>query len=244
MHSKVRRGHGRAATSALLALTFAAAPVAAQSRVVLPAGSVILVRTTSPLQSATAQTGQTFEATVSRMDWRVEVKLDVPGMDPDVTADVVVLQPTALLRAGVIDLAPFALYGSADAAGGGASATIALEPVPLCIGEPFRGSVTIAAAPQRLQEIRLELRSKVEATVASGKDEQVTLWTGHVAGEGEFGGGSVTIPFDGVLATPWLPTSRLPHGKADAQFHVILAKAWAQDTHLVRDIAICSTTEL
>ena len=45
-------------------------------------------------------------------------------------------------------------------------------------------------------------------------------------------------------STPWLPTSRLPHGKADAQFHVILAKAWAQDTHLVRDIAICSTTEL
>jgi hypothetical protein len=186
----------------------------------------------------------TFEATVSRMDWRVEVKLDVPGMDPDVTAELVVLQPTALLRAGVIDLAPFALYGSANAAGGDASATIALEPVPLCIGEPFRGSVTIAAAPQRLQEIRLELRSKVEATVASGKEEQVTLWTGHVAGEGDFGGGSVTIPFDGVLATPWLPTSRLPHGKADAQFHVILAKAWAQDTHLVRDIAICSTTEL
>jgi hypothetical protein len=40
---------------ALLALTFAAAPMAAQSRVVLPAGSVILVRTTTPLQSASAQ---------------------------------------------------------------------------------------------------------------------------------------------------------------------------------------------
>jgi hypothetical protein len=144
----------------------------------------------------------------------------------------------------VIDLAPLALYGSADAAGGDATAAIALDPVPLCIGAPFRGSVTIATAAQRLQEIRLELRSKVEATVASGKDEQVTLWTGHVAGEGDFGGGGVTIPFEGVLATAWLPTSRLPHGKADAQFHVILAKAWAQDTHLVRDIAICSTTEL
>ena len=42
----------------------------------------------------------------------------------------------------------------------------------------------------------------------------------------------------------WLPTIRLPHGRADGQFHVILAKAWAQDTHLVRDVAICSTTEL
>jgi len=186
----------------------------------------------------------TFEATVSRMDWRVEVKLDVAGMDPDVTADVVVLQPTALLRSGVIDLAPFALYGSADAAGGDASATIALEPVPLCIGAPFRGSVTIATGRQALQEVRLEIRSRVEATVASGKDEQVTMWTGRVAGEGEFGGGNVTIPFEGELPALWLPTSRLPHGRADAQFHVILAKAWAQDTHLVRDVAICSTTEL
>ena len=45
-------------------------------------------------------------------------------------------------------------------------------------------------------------------------------------------------------AGTWLPTIRLPHGRADAQFHVILAKAWAPDTHLVRDVAICSTTEL
>jgi hypothetical protein len=186
----------------------------------------------------------TFEATVSRMDWRVEVKLDVPGMDPDVTADVVVLQPTALLRAGVIDLAEFALYGSADADGGDAQGTISLDPVPLCIGQPFHGSVTIATGRQTLQEVRLEIRSKVEATVSSGKREEVTLWRGHVAGEGEFGGGNVTIPFEGQLASPWLPTSRLPHGRADAQFHVILAKAWAQDTHLVRDVAICSTTEL
>jgi peptidoglycan hydrolase-like protein with peptidoglycan-binding domain len=65
MHSNVIGGHGRAAMSAALALALAAAPMAAQSRVVLPAGSVILVRTTTPLQSASAQTGQSFETTVS-----------------------------------------------------------------------------------------------------------------------------------------------------------------------------------
>jgi hypothetical protein len=129
-------------------------------------------------------------------------------------------------------------------AGADANASIALDPVPLCIGAPFRGSVTIATGRQTLQEVRLELRSRVEATVASGKDEQVTMWTGRVAGEGEFGGGNVTIPFEGELPALWLPTSRLPHGRADAQFHVILARAWAQDTHLARDVAICSTTEL
>jgi peptidoglycan hydrolase-like protein with peptidoglycan-binding domain len=49
---------------ALIALSSASA-AHAQSRLVLPAGSVILVRTTSPLQSATAQNGQLFETTVA-----------------------------------------------------------------------------------------------------------------------------------------------------------------------------------
>jgi hypothetical protein len=48
-----------------IALTFSAASIAsAQSRVVLPAGSVIIVRTTAPLQSATAKSGQTFDTNV------------------------------------------------------------------------------------------------------------------------------------------------------------------------------------
>lgn len=48
-----------------VALAFVAASAAsAQSRVVLPAGSVIIVRTTAPLQSASAKSGQTFETNV------------------------------------------------------------------------------------------------------------------------------------------------------------------------------------
>jgi hypothetical protein len=48
-----------------IVLAFAAASTAsAQSRVVLPAGSVIIVRTTAPLQSATAKSGQTFDTNV------------------------------------------------------------------------------------------------------------------------------------------------------------------------------------
>ena len=48
-----------------LALAFVAASAAsAQSRVVLPAGTVIIVRTTAPLQSASARSGQTFETNV------------------------------------------------------------------------------------------------------------------------------------------------------------------------------------
>ena len=185
----------------------------------------------------------TFEATVSRLTWRLEVKLDVPGFDPSIETDVVVLQPMGLLKAGVIDVGEFALWPSADAASDGARASIALDPVPLCIGGHFGGRLSIVTGVTKVQEVRLELRSKVEATVSSGLKEEITLWTGRVAGEGEFGG-DTALPFEGLLAGGWLPTIRLPHGRSDATFHVILAKAWARDTHLVRDIAICSTTEL
>jgi hypothetical protein len=185
----------------------------------------------------------TFEATVSRLTWRLEVKLDVPGFDPSIETDVVVLQPMGLLKAGVIDVAEFALWPSADAASDGARASIALDPVPLCIGGRFGGRLSIVTGVTRVQEVRLELRSKVEATVSSGLKEEITLWTGRVAGEGEFGG-DTALPFEGLLTGGWLPTIRLPHGRSNATFHVILAKALARDTHLVRDIAICSTTEL
>ena len=53
----------RTAASAV-ALAFVATAAPAQSRVVLPAGSVIIVRTTTPLLSATAKAGQTFETNV------------------------------------------------------------------------------------------------------------------------------------------------------------------------------------
>lgn len=52
-------------TLSAVGLAFLAASAAsAQSRVVLPAGSVIIVRTTAPLQSASARTGQTFDTNV------------------------------------------------------------------------------------------------------------------------------------------------------------------------------------
>jgi len=102
MHSNVRRGHGRAAMSAVLALAFAATPMAAQSRVVLPAGSVILVRTTTPLQSASAQTGQTFETTVSET-----VGVDDYSVIPEgskIRGVVSVARPATRQQSGVIEV--------------------------------------------------------------------------------------------------------------------------------------------
>lgn len=186
----------------------------------------------------------TLEATVAGLSWRLEIKADVPGFDPSIDARVVVLQPTALLRAGVVTVGQFALWPSAEAVEGDAKAAIALDPVPLCIGAPFGGLLSIKTGTTKLQEVRLELRAKVKATVSSGRSETITLWTGRVAGEGQFGGAEQAMAFDGMLPSLYVPTVKLPHGEAHAEFHVILAKALARDTHLVRDVAICSTTEI
>jgi peptidoglycan hydrolase-like protein with peptidoglycan-binding domain len=56
---------GRRSASWSIALAFVTASAAsAQIRPVLPAGSVIIVRTTGPLESASARSGQTFETNV------------------------------------------------------------------------------------------------------------------------------------------------------------------------------------
>jgi hypothetical protein len=68
------------------------------------------------------------------------------------------------------------------------------------------------------------------------------MWVGRLAGEGEFGGGSKSFSFSSDLPEQWLPTIETTHGRADAQFHVIIATAWARDPHLIRDVALCSTT--
>ena len=158
---------------------------------------------------------------------------------------VVVLQPTALLRAGVVTVAEFALYPAAEGEADGIRGSIWLDPSPLCIGAPFKGRLDLEmGAPRKVQEVRLELRVHAKATVGGGREETITMWVGQLAGEGEFGGGSKSFSFSSVLPEQWLPTIETRHGRADAQFHVIIATAWARDPHLIRDVALCSTTEL
>ncbi len=188
----------------------------------------------------------TLEATVSRLTWELEIKLDRPG-EPDsaIVVPVVVLQPTALLRAGVVRVEEFALYEAADSATDEARASVEIRPMPICVGAPIDGRLTIETKGQLdLQEVRLEIRVKVQATVSSGLDEELTLWVGRLVGPGPFGGASQVIEFQGDIPATYLPTIELPHGRTDATFHVILARSWARDPHLVRDVAICSTTEI
>ena len=186
-----------------------------------------------------------LQATVAGLTWTFEAKLDRPGRpDSRVEVPVRVVLPVALLRAGVVHVGEFALYPAADAGRDDLTAAITLDPLPLCSGAPFRGSVILrSAAARRLQEIRAEIRVQVNATVASGKHETITAWAAVLVPSAEVQG-ERTIAFDGVLADTPLPTIELPHGKAAAQFHLILATAWARDPHLVRDVTIATTLEL
>jgi hypothetical protein len=188
----------------------------------------------------------TLEATVSRLTWDLEIKLDRPGgFDSAIVVPVRVLQPTALLRAGVVHVGEFALYESADSATGEAQASVEIRPMPICVGAPIDGRLTIETRGQLdLQEIRAELRVKVKATVSSGREEELTVWVGRLAGPGRFGGSRQDLAFRADISATYLPTIELPHGRTDATFHVILARAFARDPHLVRDVAICSTTEI
>ena len=188
----------------------------------------------------------TLEANVSRLTWELEVKLDREGaFDSAIVTPVRVLQPTALLRAGVVEVGEFALYEAADSAAGEARARLEIKPMPICIGAAIEGSLTIETGRELdLQELRLEVRIKAQATVSSGEEEELTIWVGRLVGPGRFGGVSQVIPFRADIPALFLPTIELPHGRTDATCHVILARAMARDPHFVRDVAICSTTDI
>ena len=179
-----------------------------------------------------------------RVRWVVEAKLDRPGFDSRIEAPVRILQPVALLRAGVVHVGAFALYPEADAAVDDLTAAIELVPLPLCAGSPFRGQVTLRAAhPRRLQEIRAEIRVHVRATVASGKSETLMPWSAVLVPAAEVDG-EHRLAFEGTLQDVVLPTIETEHGRTEATFHLILAMAMARDPHLVRDVSIATTLEL
>jgi hypothetical protein len=186
----------------------------------------------------------TVIATMSRLDWTVDARLDIEGgMDSSIEVPVRIVQPVALLRAGVVHVGQFALYPSADEAGD-LGATIELDPVPLCAGAPFRATITLRPAePIGVRGIRAELRALVKATVSGGLSETITVWRGDLAGAGTVES-ATTFEVSGVVDASAPPTTELPHGQASTRFEVILDRAWTQDSHAGRDVAMATTLEL
>lgn len=185
-----------------------------------------------------------LEARVAGLSWTVSAKFDVPGgFDSSIERPVRVLQPTALLRSGAVHVGEFAMYGAADVGADGVSGSVKLDPAPLCGGQPFHGTISLhSARARKLQEIRVEIRVQVKATVSNGLEETITAWTGVV--QTDLLEGDRTIEIEGTLDGPSLPSIELPHSLTEATLHVILATAFARDPHLIRDIAIATTQEL
>jgi len=186
----------------------------------------------------------TLEADVAGVDWTIEAKLERPGdFDSSIEGPVRVVQPVALLRSGAVPVGQFALFDSADVGGDGVAGSVSLDPVPLCAGAPFTATITLqAGGSRRLQELRAEIRVKVEATVSNGLDETIIAWSGSAPIVDLAGDRS--IEFAGTLSSQALPSIELPHARTSATFELILATAWAPDPHLVRDVAIATTLEL
>jgi hypothetical protein len=187
----------------------------------------------------------TLDGREASMTWTLEAKLDIPnGTDSALEVPVRLVQPVALLRAGVVHVGEFALYEDADAHGGGVAGAVELDPVPLVAGEPFRGRLVLQpSGPMDLEEVRVEVRVRVESTVGGGRNETITPFAAAVSGPLRLDGEHV-LGLAGTLEDLALPTTELPHGKASAQVHVILARRLARDPHLVRDVAIATTSEL
>jgi peptidoglycan hydrolase-like protein with peptidoglycan-binding domain len=87
--------------AAAAALALGAAPLAGQSRV-LPAGTVIVVKTTTALDSRTAQVGQTFETTVEQ-DVGVDAYTVVPA-GTRVRGTITMARAATRSQSGVIDV--------------------------------------------------------------------------------------------------------------------------------------------
>ena len=94
------KNHAAIATFAALAL--GAAPVAAQGRIALPAGTVIIVRTQTPLQSASAKAGQIFETVVEESVGLNDLTVIPAGSK--IRGVVAVATPATRQQSGMIDV--------------------------------------------------------------------------------------------------------------------------------------------
>jgi hypothetical protein len=217
------------------------------------------VRLTGPVSMAAGETRElpfqlpgpplgppTVIAEDAGVDWTVEVKLDREGgFDAGIEVPVRVHQPVALLRAGVVPVAEFALYGSAGGDDhGDLAGTAALDPVPLAAGSPFSGRVTLhTASPVSVRSVRAELKVKVEATVGGGLDQTLTAWSETIGGSMSIADGQA-FDLRGVLDADVPPTVELPHGRVSARFELILDRPMRPDLRLGRDVAVATTLEL
>jgi len=172
------------AFAGFLAATAALSPANAQSRV-LPAGSVIIVRTTAPLQSATAQAGQTFETTV---DENVGVdEYNVIPAGSRVRGSITVARPATRQQSGVIEVvfdrliladgSSFAITGKLTSTDSAERRQINTDPNARVVLVGERGGIGAAIAGAGSGRSTNNLLSALGVMLSEGRDVDVPAGT-------------------------------------------------------------------
>jgi hypothetical protein len=187
----------------------------------------------------------TVVADKAAVEWTVEAKLDREGFDASLEVPVRVLQPTALLRAGVVPVEAFALFeGAAGDTGGDLEGLIHLDPVPLVAGADFTARVRLRSpTATKVRAIRGELKVHIRVTVSGGMTQDIVAWSAQLAGPTTVEG-DVELAFAGSLPPGVPPTVVLPHSTVQARFELILDRPWVPDSRLGRDVAVAGTAEV
>src|SRR6266513_3008268 len=162
----------------------------AQSRIVLPAGSVIIVRTTAPLQSANAKTGQTFETSVDESVGVDEYSVIPAGSR--IRGVVSLATPATRQQSGVIEVvfdrltlpsgATFPISGKLTSTNSDERRQIASDPNARVVLVGERGGIGAAIAGAGSSKSSNNIFAALGSLLSEGRDVSVPAGT-PLAGE-------------------------------------------------------------
>mgnify|MGYP000471636101 CR=1 FL=1 len=193
-----------------------------------------------------------FDSSVLKMRWQIRAVMDVGGRDPSTQRDLIVVGGAGV-PAGDVTVA-------ASVMDQGGQAQIYVEPLPLVVGQQFRGYVETAENLD-LGSIRVELRQHVATSGGSGggilgnttinlggntslslggaqnTNEDRVLWTGQLAPI-DAGPTGNRYQFAGQVPLAPVGTLVLPHGSSSATIDVVIGRRLQPDRHITRPVAI------
>ena len=181
MRSLIRQP-GIVALGAMLSAVLSPAP--AQSRV-LPAGTVIIVKTTVPLESGTAQVGQTFETTVDQ-DVAVDAYTVIPA-GSRVRGSITMARAATRAQSGVIDVhfdrltapngTPIAINGKLTSTDSAERRQINADPNAHVVLVGQRGGIGAAIAGAGGSQSSNSILSALGGLLSEGRDVSVPAGT-------------------------------------------------------------------
>jgi peptidoglycan hydrolase-like protein with peptidoglycan-binding domain len=180
----MRPRHASSIAALGIALAVSALPLAGQSRI-LPAGTVILVKTTTALESATAQVGQTFE-TIVEQDVGVDAYTVIPA-GSRIRGSISMARPATRAQSGVIDVhfdrltppngAPIAIDGKLTSTDSAERRQINADPNAHVVLVGRRGGIGAAIAGAGGSQSSNNILSALGGLLSEGRDVSIAAGT-------------------------------------------------------------------